>query len=193
VKPSVQFAWTSRLLHWLMAALLVAMFFIGVSMVSSLSAYHRLLSLHRPLGIAILALAVLRVVNRKLYPPPDFLPTVSPREQVLVIWSERLLYTLMFALPLVGWGMLSAARYPVVVLGAFHLPPILPQSAGLYTWLRSAHTLLAYLFFATFLAHLGGVLFHTLVVRDGLILRMAPWRAAPGRASAPESEAKEPR
>jgi cytochrome b561 len=43
--------------------------------------------------------------------------------------------------------------------------------------LRRAHTLLAYLFFATFLAHLGAVLFHTLVVRDSLLKRMAPGRA----------------
>ena len=34
-KNPTQFALLSRILHWLMAALLVAMLFIGVSMVSS--------------------------------------------------------------------------------------------------------------------------------------------------------------
>ena len=28
----------------------------------------------------------------------------------------------MLVLPLVGWGMLSAARYPIVLFGAVHLP-----------------------------------------------------------------------
>jgi cytochrome b561 len=31
------------------------------------------------------------------------------------------------------------------------------------------------LLFATFLAHLSAVLFHTLIIRDGLLRRMALW------------------
>jgi cytochrome b561 len=46
----------------------------------------------------------------------------------------------------------------------------------LYAGLRKAHTILAYLFFFTFVAHVGAVLFHTLVLRDGIIERMVPWR-----------------
>jgi hypothetical protein len=38
------------------------------------------------------------------------------------------MYTLMFALPLIGWGMLSAARYPIVLYGSLHLPFILPHN-----------------------------------------------------------------
>src|SRR4029453_19629970 len=78
-------------------------------------------------------------------------------------------------LPLVGWGILSAARYPIVLYGSLHLPFILPHSATLYAVLRRVHTILAYLFFITFLAHLGAILFHTLVMRDGMLRRMAPW------------------
>jgi cytochrome b561 len=83
----------------------------------------------------------------------------------------------MFALPLVGWEMLSAARYPVVLYGPLHLPPILPHSAGLYAVLRKAHTALAYVLFMTVIAHFGAVLFHTLIVRDGILDRMALWKA----------------
>jgi cytochrome b561 len=45
----------------------------------------------------------------------------------------------------------------------------------LYAVLRRAHTVLAYLFFLTFIAHFGAILFHTLIVRDGILKRMAPW------------------
>jgi hypothetical protein len=45
----------------------------------------------------------------------------------------------------------------------------------LYAVLRKAHTFLAYLFFLTFIAHFGAILFHTLIVRDGILKRMAPW------------------
>ena len=89
------------------------------------------------------------------------------------------MYALMFVLPLVGWGMLSAARYPIVLFGSVHLPFILLHDAMLYAVLRSAHTILAYLFFFTFIAHFGAILFHTLVVRDGMLQRMLPWNIRP--------------
>jgi cytochrome b561 len=191
-----QFALQSRILHWLMAAALLAMLFIGLSMVVSLGDYHRLLAIHRPLGILILILAVLRLINRLFTTLPPFPPTVSRQERWVATASERLLYTLMFALPLVGWGMLSAGRYPIVMFGRVHLPPILPPNPTLYAVLRKTHTVLAYLLFATFLAHMSAVLYHTLVIRDRLLDRMALWpvrsngtdaqdSTAPGKANPP--------
>jgi cytochrome b561 len=174
-KNPTQFALLSRILHWLMAAMLLAMLFIGVMMVASLGNYHRLVAIHRPLGIMILILAAIRLVNRMFTTLPPFPPTMSQRERFLASVSERLLYALMFALPLVGWGMLSAGHYPIVMFGPVHLPPILPANPTLYAVLRKAHTILAYLLFVIFLFHLGAVLFHTLIVRDRLLNRMALW------------------
>jgi cytochrome b561 len=160
-----------------MAVMLLAMLFIGVTMVASLGGYHRLVAIHRPLGIMILILAVVRLVNRMFTTLPAFPPTMSSRERVLATASERLLYTLMLALPLVGWGMLSAGNYPITMFGPVHLPPIVPASPALYAFLRKTHTVLAYLLFLSFLAHLSAVLFHTLIVRDRLLDRMAIWPA----------------
>ncbi|HEY5777916.1 MAG TPA: cytochrome b/b6 domain-containing protein, partial [Terrimicrobiaceae bacterium] len=142
-KPRTQFAIQSRILHWLMAAMLLAMLFIGVSMVASLGDYHTLVAIHRPLGIMILVLAVIRFVNRMFTTLPPFPPTMSRQERFMASSSEKLLYALMFALPLVGWGMLSAGHYPIVMFGSFHLPPILPANPMLYAVLRKTHTILA--------------------------------------------------
>jgi len=79
----------------------------------------------------------------------------------------------MLAMPLVGWAMLSAARYPVTLVGPFVLPPILPQSPMVYAWLRELHTVLAYGLFATILAHIGAALPHALIRRDGVFASMA--------------------
>jgi cytochrome b561 len=170
-----RFTLLSRILHWLMAVMLLAMLFIGVTMVASLGNYHRLVAIHRPLGIAILILAIVRLVNRLRTQVPPLPNTMSPAERFGATWSERLFYVLMIALPLVGWGMLSAGHYPIVMFGPVHLPPILPANAKLYALLRHTHTVLAYLLFATFLAHLGGVLLDTLVYRGGLLRRMTLW------------------
>jgi cytochrome b561 len=169
-----------------MAAMILTMLCIGVAMVASLANYHVLVSIHRPLGIAILILVVVRFVNRQLTSRPPFPPTMSRSERLAATASERLMYGLMFIQPLVGWGMLSAARYPIVLYGSLHLPFILPHDAMLYAVLRPAHTILAYLFFFTFLGHFGAILFHTLIVRDGILKRMVPWNI---RSSEPSSSA----
>jgi cytochrome b561 len=65
MRNPAQFPAFSRLLHWLMAVMVLAMLFIGVGMAASVSErYHLLVSIHRPLGIAILVLVVIRFINR---------------------------------------------------------------------------------------------------------------------------------
>jgi cytochrome b561 len=172
-----QFNVLARILHWTMAALILTMLSIGVWMVVSLENYHVLISIHRPIGIAILLLVVVRFVNRLVSVKPAFPATMSHAEQRIAKGSELLMYGLMFLLPLVGWAMLSAARYPIVLFGSLQLPKILPRDLFLYAVLRKAHTVLAYLFFFTFLAHFAAILFHTLVLRDGMLNRMAPWNS----------------
>jgi len=158
--------------------MVLTMLCIGVAMVASLADYHRLVSIHRPLGILLLIFVSIRLVNRLLHKGPELPATMSPQEQFIAKSSEALLYTLLFAMPLVGWGMLSAARFPITMVGSVHLFPILPHNAALYAILRKTHTYLAYLLFFAFTAHFGAVLFHSVVLRDGLFNRMAPWRAS---------------
>ncbi|HEX9461128.1 MAG TPA: cytochrome b [Alphaproteobacteria bacterium] len=175
-----QFTPLSRILHWTMAVLVLAMLFIGIGMVASLNDYHRLISIHRPLGIVILVLVAVRLVNRLLNPPPP-LPDAMPGWQRFAAHASHIvLYALMFGLPLVGWAMLSAARYPIVLYGSLQLPPILPHDVALYALLRTTHTVLAFLLFATFLAHLGAALMHALIFRDGVFQSMASLKARDG-------------
>ena len=60
-----------RILHWFMAAAIVAMLFIGIAMVSTISSKHALLvAIHKPLGLMILVLVVVRLWLRVLYLRP---------------------------------------------------------------------------------------------------------------------------
>jgi cytochrome b561 len=164
-----------RLLHWLMAACILAMLFIGVGMVSTIMPVHlTLVSIHKPLGIAILLLALIRLALRLRHGAPS-LPADLPQPMKLAAHlSHYLLYALMIGMPLIGWGMLSAAAYPVVLFGGWHLPAILPQSDSLHTVLWDAHFYLAFAFFALILLHVAAALFHALVRRDGVFDTMAP-------------------
>ncbi len=171
--PVTQFPLSLRLLHWLMAALIVTMLFIGVGMVSTVSATRLwLIELHKPLGILILCLAAIRLLIRLARPVPP-LPSDLPGWQRLAAHVSHLaLYVLMFALPLVGWSMLSAGGYPVVLFGTFQLPPLVPVQPLLFAVLRQGHTLLAFLLFALILGHLAAALFHAWIRRDGVFRSM---------------------
>jgi cytochrome b561 len=164
-----------RLLHWLMALCILTMLFIGVGMVSSIMPkYLPLISIHKSLGIAILVLALIRLAVRLIYGAPP-LPADLPWPMRLgAELSHYALYGLMIGMPLLGWAMLSAAEYPVVLYGHVHLPAILAQSDSLHTLFWNAHYYLAFAFFALILLHLAAALFHALVRRDGVFEAMAP-------------------
>jgi cytochrome b561 len=168
------FSALARLFHWLMAPLIVAMLFIGVGMVATVShAHETLLAIHRPLGIALLLLVVLRLgvrLTRATPPLPHDMPAI---QRFAAKASHVVLYALMAAMPLIGWAMVSAAGYPVTLWGSLHLPPIAPQNVDLFAALRALHTWLAFALFATVLLHLAAALFHGLIRRDGVFSSMA--------------------
>ncbi|NHO32649.1 cytochrome b [Acetobacter fallax] len=177
MSTSIRFSGLARILHWLMAVMILTMLFVGVFMATTTGpAYYTLLSLHRPLGIAILLLALVRLTNRLLVPPPSLPDTMPPLQKAAALGSHVLLYALMIAMPLIGWGMLSAGNYPVIMWGGFHLPPILPHNPVLFATLRHLHTWLAILLFATILLHLAAALLHALILRDSVWPSMVSFR-----------------
>ncbi|WP_115717586.1 cytochrome b [Gallaecimonas mangrovi] len=162
-----------RVLHWLMAAAIFTMLFVGAGMVATVSTRHTwLYALHKPLGIAILVLAILRLVVRLTSKTPP-LPADLPYFMALVAkGSQVLLYALMIAMPLIGWLMLSAGGYPVSLGGGIALPDLVDKSDSLYALLRPLHTELAYCLLLLVLGHLGAALFHGLIRRDGVLASM---------------------
>ncbi|WP_144137452.1 cytochrome b [Paraburkholderia sp. BCC1884] len=160
----------ARLLHWTMAPLIVAMLFIGIGMVATVSHAHTtLIAIHKPLGIALLLLVVLRVGVRLVRGSPPLPDDMATPQRIAAKASHLVLYTLMAAMPLIGWAMLSAAGYPLPL----HLPPIAPHNVVLFATLRALHTWLAFALFATVLLHLAAALFHGLIRRDGVFSSMA--------------------
>ena len=177
-----RFSPLQRLLHWLMAIGILAMLFIGVGMVSTvMPKYLTLVSIHKPLGIAILVLVLIRLAVRLLRGAPP-LPADLPESLKLAAHlSHYLLYVLLIAMPLIGWGMLSAAAYPVRLYPGFYLPAILPQSDRLHTILWNAHYFLAFAFFALILLHIAAAFFHLLVRKDGVFETMASVSGSPSK------------
>jgi cytochrome b561 len=162
-----------RCLHWLMAPLVIAMLLIGAGMVASVSPRHaQLVAIHKPLGVALLLLVLLRIgvrLGSRIPPLPVTLPGWQKRAAHL---SHLLLYVLLLLQPLVGWAMQSAGGYPLLLAEGFQLPPLVAPSVALHALLRGAHSLIAYALLLTILLHLAAALFHALIRRDSVLASM---------------------
>ena len=86
--------------------------------------------------------------------------------------SHLAFYGLMLAMPLIGWAMVSAEGYPIVLAGGLRLPPIVAPNRELHAVLWDLHQALGLAFFALVLLHLAAALFHALVRQDGVLAQM---------------------
>src|SRR5205823_2716656 len=93
-------------------------------------------------------------------PAPALPSDLPPWQKAAAHASHLALYGFMFALPLIGWAMLSAGGYPIILFDWIDLPALGASDPRRFSLLRQAHALLALLFFLTILAHLGAALFH---------------------------------
>ncbi|WP_342595835.1 cytochrome b [Salinicola lusitanus] len=179
-RTAVTFSLPARLLHWLMAIMILTMLFVGVGMVATVSERHVwLVQLHKPLGIAILALVIVRLLVRWRYGTPALPADLPPWQRLSAHLSHWMLYALMLAMPLIGWTMLSAGGYPVTLFAGVTLPDLVSPSPTLYSALRFAHTWLALSLFALILLHLAAALYHGLIRRDGVLASMTKGHRKP--------------
>ncbi len=164
------------LLHWLVAALIIAAFALGVVMVDIpglTPTKLKYFSWHKWLGVTVLLLAALRLLWRLRHGAPRSLemPAWQRRAAVLV---HGLLYLLMFAVPLSGYFYSLAAGVPVVYLGLLPLPEFIGADPVLKPQLKQLHLALVYTMLAIVIIHVLAVLKHQLLDRDGLMRRMLP-------------------
>jgi cytochrome b561 len=160
-----RFSLATRLLHWVMAPLLLAMLLVGTGMVATVSHWRlTLLALHKPLGVALLVLALLRLALRLAGATPPLPRTMPVPLRVAAHASHWLLYGCMLAMPLIGWAMLSAGGFPLPL----HLPSLLTPDVAAYAALRSLHTVVGEAFYLLVIGHVLAGLMHALLLRDGV-------------------------
>jgi cytochrome b561 len=108
-----------------------------------------LLPLHIGLGLTVLCLALVRLVRRRVVPLPPWAEQLSGAERAWAHRTEQALYVALVAMPLSGIGLLLVSD------------DLLPLHVA-------SHVLL----YVSLAAHVGLVLRHQLVLRDGLLRRM---------------------
>jgi len=168
---------TARILHWLTAALVLTMIPAGIVMVNigSGALQDSLFNLHRSLGVVLIPLILLRLAYRLINPPPPLpgdIPIVQQLAAASVHWA---LYALLIVQPILGWVGTSAFPAPIIVFGLFELPPVWPPDRAFSDQVFVAHRAIGYLIALLITVHVCAALFHHLVRRDDVLLRM--WSA----------------
>lgn len=166
----------SQALHWLVALLILLQGPLGIVMVALPNSPDkiRLYALHKSIGLTILALAMLRLGWRLYAGAPAPLADVPGWQQAAARFSHRLLYVLLFAIPLSGWLFNSIAGFPLQWFGLFNLPAIAGADPALREFTGNLHLWLFWLLVAVTLVHVAAAIQHHLITRNATLTRMLP-------------------
>jgi cytochrome b561 len=140
-------------------------------------------SIHNSLGIAILVLALLRVLWRVVELPPAAPVAMKSYEIALARSVHVAFYLLLFAIPLSGWALATANEQPLSFFGLFDLPHLrigaqLPITGGIVSedQLEEVHEILFNVLLGLALLHAAAALRHHFFDHDGVLRSMLPWR-----------------
>ncbi|HUS98255.1 MAG TPA: cytochrome b [Hyphomicrobiaceae bacterium] len=189
VQPSAQrttrhltYSPTARVMHWLMAALIIFQFAAGLIMVydgpkpnllATVSDSLALYDTHKLLGVALVALVLVRISYRILRGAPADEPSMEVWQREASHFVHAWIYLLMIAVPLLGW--IGVSLYPaLVVYGAIPLPALLSPDRARSAVVLAAHAAAAYVLIAMIAMHVGAVFYHRVIRRDGVLRRMWP-------------------
>jgi cytochrome b561 len=167
----------ARLLHWIMAVLVLAMIAAGFLMVQDglgRSLQNALFIFHKNVGVLVLLLMVLRIAYRLIQPPPP-LPADLPSWQARAAGASHLaLYILLVAMPVAGYVRVKAGGFPIEALDALGVPSLVPRSEGLADLAKAVHHYGAFVIAGIVLVHVSAAFYHGMLRRDGVFSRMWP-------------------
>ena len=122
----------------------------------------------------VLSLTGLRLLWRLFAPLPPPVPGLPMWQEKAAVYVHRLLYALLFAVPVMGWAATSAYGARIAVFGLFELKPILPRDRALSEALFEVHEVLAITLIFVFAVHIGAALHHHFIRKDETLRRMLP-------------------
>lgn len=168
-----RFGLIAILFHWIMALLIIGLLILGLYMVSLPIGLEKLklYGWHKEYGFLVLALVLFRLIWRLINITPSLssLPWFEKIAARLVHWA---FYAFMFALPLSGWLITSAAGLPASFFGLFTLPNLIPPNAALLGLFSEIHKWLGYGLIFTIFLHICGALKHHFIDKDNILRRM---------------------
>ena len=174
-----RFSSLSITLHWVMVLLISAVYatiLLRENYPKGSDIREGLKTWHFMLGLAVLALVIIRLLARLSQRTPPITPEPPAWQALLAKATHLALYAFMLVMPLAGWVILSASGKPIPFFG-LELPPLTGQNEGLTKQVKGWHETTGTIGYFLIGIHALAALFHHYVVKDDTLRRMLPGRA----------------
>jgi cytochrome b561 len=166
----------AQILHWATAVFVVAAYVYGPGgseqQVYSLARdFDR--QLHETLGMAVFAIALLRLAWRAI--------DAAPNDPLMPAWMRlssklvhALIYVLLLALPLTAVSGAWLEGHPVTLLANIRSGPLVAEAHDVGSTIASIHTWLGDAILWVADVHAAAALYHHFILRDGVLRSMLP-------------------
>ncbi|MEQ8395138.1 cytochrome b [Thalassobaculum sp.] len=181
-EPATGFAPLQRVLHWVVAGLVLATLAgglvigrLGFDRVTALlggSGRDVLYEYHKTFGLIVLGLMLIRLFVRIDRGRPAYNPPIKPWQQAVSQTVHYLFYVLLLAMPVLGWLATDMSDYPVEFF-AWDVPQVVPKSEAIGALLYDWHRYVGWTIALLIVLHVGAGLMHWLILRDGVMGRIA--------------------
>jgi cytochrome b561 len=164
---------TAKILHWLIAAILVGQFALGWLMPPVRRGMEpgASMHLHISIGTVVLALIVVRLLWRLSHRVPP--AAELPRWQAVASSAvHALLYLLVLVSTLTGWFYASARGWTLSFFNVLPLPALCAQGSPAGRAIGSVHENIVWVLLALVGVHVAAALVHAFVYRDLVMQRM---------------------
>lgn len=171
-----QYGMVISLLHWIIAIIIICLLIFGLYMVKLPISLEKLkfYGYHKEFGILVLMLAVFRTIWRMTDITP-LLPDYMPRSQKFAArFVHYLFYVFMFAMPITGWMITSAAGLPVSFFGWFVLPNLISTHDSTQIAFTQIHKWLGWALIGIIALHILATIHHYIFYKDNLLRRIWP-------------------
>jgi cytochrome b561 len=168
-----QYSLTFKLLHWILAVLVIGLITLGWYMMSIEHQPNSIwyFNLHKSLGIIAAVLIALRLIWRLSMvslPLPISVPQWQAKIAQKIHW---LLYVCMILMPLTGFIGASYSKYGVALFG-LKIPDWASKNHDIAEIFFDIHGIIAWILVMLIILHVLAALKHLLINQDGIFQRM---------------------
>lgn len=128
---------------------------------------------HKSIGVTIFLVVVARLVWRAMHPAPALPASMMRWEAILTKLSHWLLYAVLLVMPVSGYILTAARGRAVPFFGLVDLPA-LAEDKNLHKFAEQVHLATQWAVYALIALHIGAVVWHIVMRRDGILERMLP-------------------
>lgn len=158
----MKYSFFSRVLHWLMAFVIIFMIFLGLFMdeVSKEFEYRMTIyNFHKSIGVLLIFLITVRLINRFINKPPILQNSIPKIERIIANIAHISMYILMFLIPISGYLMSNSYGFPVSFF-SFEMPVLVATNIENAKLFSEAHEFLSFSLLFIIILHIVAVIKH---------------------------------